>query len=554
VRRSSRPEFEAFTPYYYSTYESESEVRTGEKPRIVILGGGPNRIGQGIEFDYCCVQAAFALKDAGYETVMVNSNPETVSTDYDTSDRLFFEPLTAEDVIHICEAVKPRGVIVQLGGQTPLNIAASLEEAGVPIVGTSTKSIDLAEDRERFQALIRRLGLRQPDNGIATNGTEAIEIAGRIGFPVLVRPSYVLGGRAMEIVYSREDLERYMTLAVEASPERPVLVDKFLEEATEVDVDAISDGSLTLVCGVMEHIEEAGVHSGDSACALPPFSLKGETIDEIKRQTCLLAEALSVKGLMNVQYAVRGDRVYVLEVNPRASRTVPFVSKATGVPWAQVAAKVMVGMTLEELAVTSEVIPPYVSVKAPVFPFNKFPHTDIILGPEMRSTGEVMGIDADFPMAFAKALLGAGQVLPRGGTVFLSVRDADKSQAASLAASLNNLGCKIISTRGTADYLARGRIKVEVVPKIQEGLRPNIIDRIKNGEVNLIINTPTGRGPRLDEAKMRMAAVMHDVPVITTMSAARAAVSALGVLRERKMGVKALQEYHGEFARNVGAL
>ena len=538
-------EFEAYTPYYYSTYESESEVTVGEKPRIVILGGGPNRIGQGIEFDYCCVQAAFALSQAGYETVMINSNPETVSTDYDTSDRLFFEPLTAEDVIHVCNAVEPEGVIVQLGGQTPLNIASALEESGIKIIGTSPASIDLAEDRDQFQALIGRLGLTQPENGIATTEAQAIDVARRIGFPVLVRPSYVLGGRAMEIVYNEEDLARYMRSAVAASPERPVLVDKFLEEAIEVDVDAISDGELTLVCGVMEHIEEAGIHSGDSACALPPFSLDADVIAEIKEQTRMLAEALCVRGLMNVQYAVKDGVVYILEVNPRASRTVPFVSKATGVPWAQLAAKVMVGVKLADLGVTSEVVPPHVSVKAPVFPFNKFPRGDIILGPEMRSTGEVMGVDDEFGMAFAKALLAAGQTLPLEGTVFLSVRDADKPHAVEIARDLVEMGFKVSSTEGTADYLAARGIEVEVMPKVQEGFRPNIIDRIKNGEVDLIINTPTGYGPRVDESKMRMAAVMHEVAVITTIAGARAAVSGMKALRARPMGVRALQDYHG---------
>jgi len=542
-------EFEAYTPYYYSTYESQSEATTRDKPRIVILGSGPNRIGQGIEFDYCCVQAAFALREEGYETVMVNSNPETVSTDYDTSDRLFFEPLTAEDVINICRAVNPVGVIVQLGGQTPLNIAASLEEAGIKIIGTSTRSIDLAEDRKQFQELVERLGLRQPENGIATNQDEALTAAHKIGFPVLVRPSYVLGGRAMEIVYTEEDLRRYMTYAVEASPERPVLVDRFLEEATEVDVDAISDGKLTLICGVMEHIEEAGIHSGDSACSLPPYGLPRETVSEIKRQTYLLAEALEVRGLMNVQYAVKSGLVYILEVNPRASRTVPFVSKATGIPWARLAAKVMAGMTLEQLGVTKEAAPEHMSLKVPVFPFNKFPHTDIILGPEMRSTGEVMGIDSDFGMAFAKAMLAAGQTLPTAGTVFLSVRNSDKPHVVKLARDLIDLGFKVVSTKGTADYLGARGVTVETVPKVQEGLRPNIVDRIKNREVNLIINTPTGRGPRRDEAKMRMEAVMRGVPVITTVSGGKAAVEAVRAMHKRRLTVRALQDYHTGMAQ-----
>ena len=493
-------EFEAYTPYYYSTYETESEITLSDKPRIVIFGGGPNRIGQGIEFDYCCVQAAFALKEAGFETVMINSNPETVSTDYDTSDRLFFEPLTAEDVIGVCRAIKPLGVIVQLGGQTPLNIASSLEEAGIKIIGTSTASIDLAEDRDSFNQLIKRLKLSQPESGMATTFEQAIAVSNRIGFPVLVRPSYVLGGRAMEIVYSEEDLSRYMSKAVEASPDRPILVDKFLEDAIEVDVDAISDGTLTLVCGVMEHIEQAGIHSGDSACALPPYSLDEKTVAEIKRQTYLLSEALAVKGLMNVQYAVKDRKVYILEVNPRASRTVPFVSKATGVPWARLAAKVMAGMTLSELGVTEEVVPKHVSLKAPVFPFNKFSQTDIILGPEMRSTGEVMGIDTGFGMAFGKAMLAAGQALSDKGTVFLSVRDADKEHVVDVAKRLLEMEYKLLSTEGTAEYLAIYGVPVETIAKIQEGFRPNVIDRIKNREISLIINTPTGRGP---EARRR---------------------------------------------------
>jgi len=546
-------EFEAYTPYYYSTYESESEAAVSGRPRIVILGSGPNRIGQGIEFDYCCVQAAFALREEGYETVMVNSNPETVSTDYDTSDRLFFEPLTAEDVIHICQAVEPLGVIVQLGGQTPLNIASALEEAGIRIIGTSTASIDLAEDRERFNELVTRLELRQPESGIAMNHAEAVEVARRIGFPVLVRPSYVLGGRAMEIVYSEEDLDRYVSRAVEASPDKPILVDKFLEDAIEVDVDAISDGTLTLVCGVMEHIEEAGIHSGDSACALPPYSLPGQIVAELKRQTHLLSEALGVRGLMNVQYAIKDGLVYILEVNPRASRTVPFVSKATGISWARLAAKVMAGKTLDELGVTEEVVPKYTSLKVPVFPFNKFPHTDIILGPEMRSTGEVMGIDEGFGMAFAKGMLAAGQALPRSGTVFLSVRDSDKKHAVEVARGLKDLGFRVMSTQGTAEFLSSKGVAVEAIAKIQEGFRPNIIDRIKNREVNLIINTPTGRGPRADEGKMRMAAVTYNVPLITTIAGGRAAVAALEALRTNPMSVKALQEYHNGAASTTRA-
>ncbi len=433
-------EFEAVTPYYYSTYEDEDEARVGDKPRIVILGGGPNRIGQGIEFDYCCCQAAFALKADGYEVVMVNSNPETVSTDYDTSDSLFFEPLTVEDVLNICERVQPKGVIVQFGGQTPLNLARALEAAGVPIVGTSPDSIDLAEDRERFRQIIERLGLRQTPSDSATDDDQARRIAERIGYPVVVRPSFVLGGRAMEIVYDDASLLRYMAEAVDASPEHPVLIDKFLEDATEVDVDAVSDGQRTIIGGVMEHIEEAGIHSGDSACAIPPFSLPEPVIDELKRQTYVLAEALNVRGLMNIQFAVKGGEIYVLEVNPRASRTVPFVSKATGLNLAQAAARVMVGQTLDAQGITSERHPRYVSVKESVFPFAKFPGVDIVLGPEMRSTGEVMGIDTDFPSAFAKSQLAASTRLPKSGMVFVSVAERDRAAVVPVAAKLAAMG------------------------------------------------------------------------------------------------------------------
>ena len=534
-------EFEAFTPYYYSTYEDEDESRVGDRPRVVVLGGGPNRIGQGIEFDYCCCQAAFALREDGYEVVMVNSNPETVSTDYDTSDRLFFEPLTAEDVLNVCERVQPLGVIVQFGGQTPLNLARALEAAGVPILGTTPESIDLAEDRDRFRLVIDRLGLRQTPSEMATNLDQARRVAERIGYPVVVRPSFVLGGRAMEIVYDVPSLDRYMTFAVEASPEHPVLIDKFLEDAIEVDVDAVSDGERTIVGGVMEHIEEAGIHSGDSACAIPPFSLSEELVAELKRQTYVLAEALGVRGLMNIQFAVKGGEVYVLEVNPRASRTVPFVSKATGLNLAKAAARVMVGKSLGEQGITREVTPSYVSVKESVFPFSKFPGVDIVLGPEMRSTGEVMGIDRDFAAAFAKSQIAASNDLPETGNVFVSVAPRDRGAVAPIAARLEALGYRLMATGGTAAALAEHGIRAEVVRKIHEG-RPNLLDHLANGAVAIIVNTPSGKGARTDEGRIRAAAVQQRVPCITTIAGARAAVAALERLRQGDVEVYALQD------------
>jgi carbamoyl-phosphate synthase large subunit len=537
-------EFEAYTPYYYSTYEEEDEARVGENPRIVILGGGPNRIGQGIEFDYCCCQAAFALRKANFEVVMVNSNPETVSTDYDTSDSLFFEPLTAEDVINICERVKPVGVIVQFGGQTPLNLARALEAAGVPILGTTPESIDLAEDRDRFREVLNQLKLKQTPNDSATNTDQARRIAESIGYPVLVRPSFVLGGRAMEIVYDEASLIRYMTEAVNASPDHPVLIDKFLEDAIEVDVDALSDGSRTIVAGVMEHIEEAGIHSGDSACAIPPYSLSTDLIDELKRQTRLLAEALKVRGLMNIQFAVKDGEIYVLEVNPRASRTVPFVSKATGLNLAQLASRVMAGETLDGLNVHDDPIPNYTSVKESVFPFAKFPGVDIVLGPEMRSTGEVMGIDIDFPSAFAKAQLAASTILPKSGTVFISVAARDRAAIVPIASRLHTMGYKLMATDGTARSLSENGIEVEVLRKIHEG-RPNCLDLLANDEISLIINTPSGKGARTDEGRIRAAAVSHGVPCITTLSAARAAVAALERLNQSELEVHALQDVLG---------
>lgn len=563
-------EFEAYTPYYYSTYErpfrtaagmaSEDETRVAntKADRIMILGGGPNRIGQGIEFDYCCCQAAFALKAAGYRTVMVNSNPETVSTDYDTSDELFFEPLTAEDVLNICDRVQPKGLIVQFGGQTPLNLARALQAAGAPIIGTSVESIDIAEDRQQFKALIERLGLKQPPNGTALDVQQSIHVARTIGFPVLVRPSFVLGGRAMEICYDEPSLSGYVERAMEVSPGKPILIDQFLESAVEVDVDCLSDGVDVIIGGVMQHIEEAGVHSGDSACVIPPHSLPAAVIEEIKRQTKAMARELCVKGLMNVQFAVQGfdaanatesqgePTIFVLEVNPRASRTVPFVAKATNVALARLASLIMVGKTLAELGVTREVTPTHYSVKESVFPFNKFPGVDIILGPEMRSTGEVMGIADTFPLAFAKSQTAANSSLPRTGTIFLSVADRDKPEVGSIARKLKELGYRVLSTGGTARALMAQDIHVEIIAKLQEG-RPNLVDLMKNDEIALVINTPSGKGARTDEGKIRAAAVQHGVTCITTMAAAHAAVEACEALAKRPMEVKPLQDW---FARS----
>jgi carbamoyl-phosphate synthase large subunit len=635
-------EFEATTPYYYSTYEApitsvtpsddagfsdapqppavaDDEIRVTEKPKIVILGGGPNRIGQGIEFDYCCVQAAFAADELGFESVMVNSNPETVSTDYDTSDLLFFEPLTLEDVLNLCERLnggrfsdssehnRVRGVVVQFGGQTPLNLAHGLEKAGVPIIGTSVDSIDLAEDRQRFSSIIHKLGIQQPGNGIAYNIEEAIQIAERIGYPVLVRPSFVLGGRAMETVFDEEQLRHYMAIAIGASDleGQPILVDKFLPEAIEVDIDVVADyasdqvakwpsdqgdtkgqgasspnGSATgpldhsataLVTGVMEHIEEAGVHSGDSACAVPPHSLPGEVVDQLKTASRQLAEAFQVRGLMNVQWAVRrraadeqhamgeaagqwqhatvGDyELCVLEVNPRASRTVPFVSKATGVPWARVAARVMAGRQLPEAGASKEITPDHTSVKESVFPFKKFPGTDIILGPEMRSTGEVMGVDPNFPIAFAKSQMATGLPLPTEGSVFVSVRDSDKPQVVALVRQLTEMGLPVYTTGGTHGYLQTRGIETNKLKKISEG-RPNAVDMIKNHELALIINTPTRKGLKTDEGQLRSVALRFEVPITTTMTAAAAAVRAITALRAGQWQVRALQDYFPHLQR-----
>jgi carbamoyl-phosphate synthase large subunit len=542
-------EFEAFTPYHYSSYDQENEVAPSSKPKVMILGGGPNRIGQGIEFDYCCCHASFALSADGYETIMVNSNPETVSTDYDTSDRLYFEPLTREDVLNIVDIEKPVGVIVQFGGQTPLKLAIPLEKAGVPIWGTSPDSIDVAEDRERFEKLLKQLNIRQPANGMARTPTEAIAIAENVGYPVVVRPSYVLGGRAMEIVYNDENLSRYMTRAVIAEPEHPILIDKFLEDAVEVDVDALCDRTGRVVIGgIMEHIEQAGIHSGDSACVLPTLTLSDEVLATIRDWTAQMARALNVIGLMNVQYAVKqstnGDEVYVLEANPRASRTVPFVAKAIGVPLAQIAARLMSGKTLEELNFTEEVIPKHIAVKEAVLPFEKFAGTDTILGPEMRSTGEVMGIDTDFGRAYAKAQLGAGQRLPTSGTLFVSVTERDKTNVVPIVKQMIDLGFRVIATEGTQKFLQSQGLPVEKVLKIHEG-RPHIADLMKNHEVHLVFNTPSGIEAQTDAQVIRRTALSQKIPVITTLAGARAAAAAIASLQQGPLNVRSLQEYHG---------
>ena len=535
-------EFQAFTPYLYSTYEGEDESKPTTRKKIMILGGGPNRIGQGIEFDYCCVHAAFALREEGYETIMVNCNPETVSTDYDTSDKLYFEPLTFEEVMNIVDREKPDGVIVQFGGQTPLKLALPLERAGVPIIGTSPDSIDLAEDRERFSELIKQLGIKQPDNGIARSYDEAFHIAEGLGYPVLVRPSYVLGGRAMQIVYDGDALRDYMTNAVSASPEHPVLIDKFLDDAIEIDVDALGDGEDYVIGGIMEHIERAGVHSGDSACSLPPKSIGPEIQDEIRRHTISLAKALNVRGLMNVQFAVQKTDVYVLEVNPRASRTVPFVSKAIGVPLAKMAARTMVGRKLKDLGLTQEVRPKHISVKEAVFPFNKFPGVDTLLGPEMKSTGEVMGIDASFGIAFAKAQLGGGMRLPKAGRVFISVRDEDKASATRIAEKLHNIGFTIVATVGTAAFFEARGIPAETVKKVQDG-SPHIGDQIKKGEVAMVINTPQDAHSHAASYRIRRYALDYQVPYFTTMAGAEAAAEGIEYLERREFDVHALQDY-----------
>jgi carbamoyl-phosphate synthase large subunit len=568
-------EFEAYTPYYYSTYGDENERRESGKRKIMILGGGPNRIGQGIEFDYCCVHAAFALRELGFETIMVNSNPETVSTDYDTSDKLYFEPLTLEDVLNIYDQEKPEGVFVQFGGQTPLNLAGGLKAAGVPILGTQPESIETAEDRQLFAAMLDKLGLRQTPNGSATSTEEAVAIAKKVGYPVLVRPSFVLGGRGMELVYNEPDLRRYVDAAIRTSERktrsrpvstgeyvarrkirsqaesgkvpnlRPVLIDRFLEEAIEVDVDCISDGETTVIGAIMEHIEEAGIHSGDSACVVPTFSLPKKVLDEISAATKAMARELKVRGLMNIQFAVKGDDVYVLEVNPRASRTIPFVSKAIGVPLAKLAAHVMTGKSLRELGFTKEIVPKHFSVKEAVFPFLRYEGVDISLGPEMKSTGEVMGMDVDLGLAYAKSQMAAPPPLPTGGNVFVSVKDSDKEAVIPVVREFVKLGFGIISTSGTAATLAKAKIKVKKVFKLHEG-RPNVLDRVKNGDINFIINTPSGKIPREHEVMIRNAALAARIPIMTTVRAAQASANGIRSLQKSKVRVRSLQEYHAD--------
>ncbi|MFP5264891.1 MAG: carbamoyl-phosphate synthase large subunit [Blastocatellia bacterium] len=540
-------EFESFTPYLYSTYEDEDEAEVTGRKKVMILGSGPNRIGQGIEFDYCCCHAAFALNEEGYESIMVNCNPETVSTDYDTSDRLYFEPITFEDVMEIVERERPDGVIVQFGGQTPLNLAMRLLKAGVPVIGTSPESIDLAEDRKRFGKLLVDLSIPQPPNGTATSNEEARDAAAEIGYPVLVRPSYVLGGRAMQIVYDEASLENYMTYAVEASPEHPVLIDSFLENAYEVDVDALADGESVVIAGIQQHIEEAGIHSGDSSCVLPPFGIKQEHLDAMRRYTRQLALALNVVGLMNIQFAIAAETVYVLEVNPRASRTVPFVSKATGVPLAKIAAKLMVGRKLSEFNLPDELDVERFYIKTPVFPFVKFPGVDPVLGPEMRSTGEVMGVAESFGAAFLKAQQGAGTLLPREGAVFISVNDGDKREIIDLARGLHEMGFKLVATRGTQRKIEGAGLPCGFVYKVNEG-RPNVTDLVKSKQINLIINTPLGRVSFYDERSIRRAAMQYSVPCVTTMTGAVATVAAIRALREEEMTVRSLQEYHAQGA------
>jgi len=535
-------EFEAYTPYYYSTYETENETRPSAKRKVAIIGGGPNRIGQGIEFDYCCVHASFALREEGVESIMINSNPETVSTDYDTSDKLFFEPVTLEDVLHILQTEKPEGVIAQFGGQTPLNLAKGLEAAGIKIMGTSPDSIDRAENRDRFQEIVRKLNLNQPQNDTARDTKKALQAAGRIGYPVLVRPSYVLGGRSMEIVYDEETLQSFMEKALLVSPEHPILIDKFLEDAVEIDVDAISDGDTTIVAGIMEHIEEAGIHSGDSACILPSLTISANILKLIKEQTKMLARELNVVGLMNIQYAVKDGKLYVLEVNPRASRTIPFVSKAIGVPLAKLATKIMLGKTLKELGFTKVPEPEHISVKEAVFPFNRFPDVDILLGPEMKSTGEVMGIDKTFGLAFAKSQMAVGFKIPVEGTVFISVNDYHKDKIVSVAESFQKMGFKIVATKGTAQYLKAKGIKAGVVLKFSEG-RPNIVDYIKNGDIQMVINTSIGRKSSRDAYHIRRGALVYNILYTTTIAGARAMCEAVSAIKKENWQVCSLQEY-----------
>ncbi len=545
-------EFEAYTPYHYSTYEQENEaLPSSQRKKIAILGGGPNRIGQGIEFDYCCVHACFALREDGYETIMINSNPETVSTDYDTADKLYFEPLTVEDVLNILEHEKPDGVIVQFGGQTPLNLALALEQAGVPIIGTSPHNIDLAEDRERFDALLRQLDIRQPENGLARSLEEARGVASRIGYPVLVRPSYVLGGRAMVVVYDEASLERYVKTAIAASPDHPLLIDRYLEGAQEFDVDAVADGQEVVIGGIMQHIEHAGVHSGDSACVLPPYDITDENLRTVREYTHALARALEVVGLMNVQYAIQKGLVYVLEVNPRASRTVPFVSKAIARPLAKIAARAMTGRSLRDQGFTAEIIPRHISVKEAVLPFSKFSGADGRLGPEMKSTGEVMGIGDSFGVAFLKAQMGAGYMLPAKGQVFISVNDADKEAMLPIARQLSQLGFELLATQGTADFLRGHGVEARKVLKIHEG-RPHIEDAIRSRQVCLVINTPQDEQSQYDDFAVRRAAIMNNVPYTTTMAGAQAAAAGIKALQQQELSVHALQDYHLQLRQHGG--
>jgi carbamoyl-phosphate synthase large subunit len=543
-------EFPSATPYLYSSYDEESESPRSGKQSVVILGSGPNRIGQGVEFDYCCVRAVIALREQGYETIMINSNPETVSTDFDTSDKLYFEPLTFEDVLEIVERENPVGVIVQLGGQTPLKLTRRLEAAGVHVLGTSPDSIDIAEDRRRFEHIARDLGLNQPPNGTATSVGEALEAAERIGYPVLVRPSYVLGGRAMQIVYDAHSLEEYFATAARVSEDKPVLIDRFLEDAFECDVDAISDGERVVIGGIMQHIEDAGIHSGDSACVLPPYLITERDMQTMREQTVSLAKALGVVGLINVQYAIKDRVVYVLEVNPRGSRTIPFVSKAIGVPLASLAARVMLGETLESLEFTEEIAPPFVSVKEAVFPFSKFPGTDPVLGPEMRSTGEVMGIADSFGGAFAKSQIAASNKLPLSGAVLITVNDPDKPTVTPIARRFHEMGFEILATSGTSRYLRGRGVPSKPVLKVHEG-RPNCHDLLVNGQVQLLINTPLGKHSQIDDYRLRQGAIVHHVSYTTTMSAASAASDAILALRSRAPSVRSLQEWQAMISANA---
>ena len=547
---STAGEYKAEKPYYYSTYEKYDEGRYSQKKKVIILGGGPNRIGQGIEFDYCCVHASFALREEGYESVMVNCNPETVSTDYDTSDRLYFEPVTVEDVMNIIDKEKPEGVILQFGGQTPLNLAISLQNEGVNILGTSPQAIDIAEDREKFRQLLENLSIKQTQNATAISFKQAEAIAARIGYPVLVRPSYVLGGRAMEIVYDSNSLKSFMQKAVDISPEHPVLIDKFLTDAIEVDVDAICDGKICVIGGIMEHIEEAGVHSGDSAMVLPPYSLSKSVISEIEESTKKIALELNIRGLLNIQYAVKNSDVYILEVNPRASRTVPFVSKVINVPLAKLATKIMTGKTLIQIGFTQTVSPNFFAVKESVFPFTRFQGIDATLGPEMRSTGEVIGIDRNFEMAYAKSQIAAGQKLPIAGTVFISVKDKDKPAVVPIAKGFREIGFEILASSGTGKFLLEKGLDVKIIPKVYEGTRPNIVDYMKNNKISLIINTPSGKKTQKDIVSMRSIAVNRNIPLITTIPGAKSTLVAIKKIKEDDINVKSIQEYHAELKIN----